>query len=380
MAETKQFDPHYFGTVFNVFYSNDPQAKLTVKTHVITSSEYFELISADWRSSIARFHASNVERVESKKMVVTVSFRDRTPAISLNTKPEPCDSLVKALTAITELPKTEAKLVCLSTVLPTFRFEDKAKTQRLYRLLSDQTVELIQTFRQSSEAVAVCLPLVDIFACLFRFRYSNEVVQRGDDVVRALAADVRRHLVIGWAYSVIHCSQPLETPTAQLYFSRIALHSGRTIERGAKALNIQSDELIALLVAYDESKNPDPRIEAVALAIAQQGQDGIDAGLAATPALDLPNFRLLLNITVIALAAAISGLYLVDLENFAGRVLEYTKAIVQKQNVDHARRTILRVQQAFLRDMLYFLDGQRYDEPFQYVFCTWPYGNMDEAE
>jgi hypothetical protein len=30
--------------------------------------------------------------------------------------------------------------------------------------------------------------------------------------------------------------------------------------------------------------------------------------------------------------------------------------------------------------MLYFLDGQRYDEPFQYVFCTWPYGNMDEAE
>jgi hypothetical protein len=29
-------------------------------------------------------------------------------------------------------------------------------------------------------------------------------------------------------------------------------------------------------------------------------------------------------------------------------------------------------------DLLYFLDGLRYEENFQYVFCTWPYGGFQD--
>jgi hypothetical protein len=106
----------------------------------------------------------------------------------------------------------------------------------------------------------------------------------------------------------------------------------------------------------------------------------MDDGLAAVPALDLANLRLLLNLVVIVLAAAVAGMYLVDLEAMGQRIVEYTRAVITKSNVDHARRSLLRGQQSFLKDMLYFLDGLRYDPGFQYIFCTWPFGVTEEGD
>jgi hypothetical protein len=379
MGDEPVFDSQYHGTVYNVFYSSDPNAKSNTKTHVITSPECFELISADWRHSIQQFPVGSLDHVESKKMLVTVFFRGGTPPIFLNTKPEPCDSLIRALTIVTGSPKPETKSLSLSGVLPSFRLEEKNRTFQLHRLITDQTVELLQTFRVSTEAPAVCMPLVDVFTCLFRFRYRNDPTITFDEAVRNLGADVRRHLLIAWSYAIINCAQPLNVPTAKVYFSRLALHCSRTVELAAKTLNIPCDGLVAACQTYaqDDIVNG---IEQLSLEIARQAQQGIDDGIAAIAPCDVQNLRVLLNLTVLVLAAAISGMYVVDLELIASKIVEYTKAVIMRTNIDHARRVLFRVQQAFLKDMLYFLDGQRYEEPFQYLFCTWGFGTLDDNE
>jgi hypothetical protein len=117
-------------------------------------------------------------------------------------------------------------------------------------------------------------------------------------------------------------------------------------------------------------------VESLALNVAKQAQDGMDEGIVQVRACDLANLRLLLNMTVTALAAAIAEMYQVDLESFANRIVDSSRAVITKQCVDVNRKQLLRVQQAFLNDMLDFLDGQRDEEGF----CIWPYGNLEEAE
>jgi hypothetical protein len=266
-------------------------------------------------------------------MVVCVFFRATSPPLSLNTKPEPCDSLVRALAIVTSSPKPEQKSVSLASVVPSFRFDDKSKNALLHRLITDQTLELQRTFQTSAEAPSVCVPLVDVFTCLYRFRYLTSASLPLDEAVRNLGADLRRHLLISWSYAIIHCAQPIESPTAKVYFSRLALHCSRTVERAAKALGLPCEDLVRACQTYADEEVFDG-IEGLALDIAHKAQQGIDDGLAATPACEIASLRLLLNLAVIVLAAVIAGMYPVDLETIGGKICDYTKAVVTRSNVD----------------------------------------------
>jgi hypothetical protein len=372
--------PRYNGTVFNVFYSTDPASKVTAKGHVITSPDSFEVISADWRQSVYKLPVSDIVSIEAKKMVVTVTLRPGAPfpLITLNTKPEPCESLVTALTPLSGLPKKELNFLSMAAILPTFRFPDKSALATLHRLACEQTVHLVQALQPAAQAASVSAPLTDIFECAYRMRWVNQASARIDRSVRELSQDIIRHLLIAWCYCVIHAAQPIQTPVARVYFSRLSLHCGRTVVKAANAVGIPAQDLMPLVEAYAADGPPDG-IEAVALRVARAAQDAMDQGLTEDPACDLKNLRLLLNCAVIGLSAVLSGIYDVDLESFSAKVVEYTRAVVSNSNVERMKKTLVKVQQAFLREMLYFLDGQRYDEPFQYVFCTWPYGGFDEA-
>jgi hypothetical protein len=313
-------------------------------------------------------------------MVVTVTFRSGAsfPWITLNTKPEPCESLVTALTPITGVPKPEPNFLSLNAILPTFRFPDKSVLATLHRLACEQTVQLVQALAPGAQDVAVSAPLADIFESTYRMRWVNETSSQIDRCVRDLGQDIIRHLLIAWCYCIIHAAQPIQTTVARIYFSRLALHCGRTAVKAATAVGIAAQDLMPLVEAY-AADGPLDGIEAVALRITRTAQDAMDQGLTDDPACDLKNLRLLLNCAVIGLAAVLAGIYQVDLESFSTKVVEYTRAVVSNSNVERARKNLVKVQQAFLREMLYFLDGQRYDEPFQYVFCTWPYGGFDET-
>ena len=52
-------------------------------------------------------------------------------------------------------------------------------------------------------------------------------------------------------------------------------------------------------------------------------------------------------------------------------VILYTKVAVNGSDAGQARKKLDGARQRFLSELLMLLDGQRYEEPFQYVFCIW---------
>jgi hypothetical protein len=313
-------------------------------------------------------------------MLVIVNFRPGAtfPSITLGTKPEPSDSLGEALTPISNAPKAELRFLAVQSVLPTFRFADKSAVATLHRLACEQVIFLVQTLQATAPVFSVYAALTDVFECTYRMRWVNEVGGQADRCVRALGVDVLRHLIIAWCYCLIHAVQPVDTPLARVYFSRLALHCGRTIVKAVAPVGIPANDLVPLLESY-VADGPADGIEAVALRIAKAAQNAMDRGLIDNPACDLRNLRTLLNCSVVTLAAVVAGMYPIDIESFGARVVDYATAVVTSDKVDTAKKRLVRAQQIFLQNLLYFLDGLRYEEGFQYVFCTWPYGGFQDA-
>jgi hypothetical protein len=78
-------------------------------------------------------------------------------------------------------------------------------------------------------------------------------------------------------------------------------------------------------------------------------------------------------LTLSSLAGAVVGMYQVDCDAFAAKVVEYAAAVANKERVDEFKRDVIIAQTAFLKDILCLLDGKRYDEPFQWIYCTWEF-------
>jgi hypothetical protein len=371
------FTPRYHGTVFNVFYSTDAAAKTAVKCHVITSFDQMELISADWKSSFQKWAPTDIDKVQANKTVVIVTLKSgEHPQIFLNTKPEPCDSLMAALATVTSAPKPDVRFFALSVVLPSFRFADKNQTMTLHKVIQDHSIQLVQAFQITKEIVnTVSPPFADIFSCLLRFRFRNEAAQQIDRSVREMSQDVKRHLLIAWCYSIVHCAESPNLATAKIYFSRLALHCSRTVQKAATSLGIDVTELMQLVENFsDQNGAPYDGLESAALQVAKKAQEQMDAEILKVPVCDLANLPLMHNLTVIALAACVVGMYQADLEQLAIKTVDDVKAVIARSQVDEARRNLHKYLASFLRDMLCFLDGLRYDEPFQFVFCVWPWG------
>jgi hypothetical protein len=118
-----------------------------IKVHIITSPQCFEFISVEWKQSLRKIPLSQLDRVESRKNVVTVCLHGSNGVLSLKTKPEPCDTLLKALTVITNIPKVEPKARALTTILPSLKNSNLEHDQALHRLIQQETVQLLQIFR-----------------------------------------------------------------------------------------------------------------------------------------------------------------------------------------------------------------------------------------
>jgi hypothetical protein len=115
-------------------------------------------------------------------------------------------------------------------------------------------------------------------------------------------------------------------------------------------------------------------LESAALAVAKRAQEQMDGEIAKVPVCDLTNLPLMLNLTMVALSAAVVGMYPSDMEVLAAKTVDYAKAVIGRSQIEEARRNLMKYLATFLRDMLCFLDGLRYDEPFQFIFCIWACG------
>jgi hypothetical protein len=364
------FPPRYHGTVFNVQYSTEPTQKSPIRAHLVTSRDCFELIGLDWRTLLLTVPASELSSVESKKKYALLTFRptSKFTSLYLNTRPEPLDSLVSALTQIVALPHTETRYLTHRVVVPSFKLTEKSQTNALQRGVMAQTCQFLQAFCSSAGSIAVNPAFVDVFTCVFRLRYRTDSTPLAVEAcVRAVGLDVRRHFVRTWCAGIENCLRPAESSSAKIFYAQLAVHAAASIAKAANPLGISCDDLV--LAAEQGARD---QVESAARRIAKEAKEGMESELARVPPFDADNLDLLLDITVTLLAGIAAGMYAADVDNLAAKVVEFTQALLERGKVDENRRELVTTQTVFLKDMACLLEGQRYDEPFQFVFCTWP--------
>jgi hypothetical protein len=217
------------------------------------------------------------------------------------------------------------------------------------------------------------MPLVDIFECLYRFRFTNDAGQQIDEAVSHCSMDVVRYVIVSWGAAVVECSKPQDTPVKKAYFGRLAVACGRTMDRAAKSLGWECEDLVTALGELEKGKTVGGIADLAQRAVERAKQE-LDTGLTEVPAVDSWNWKLFLNSTVAVLSATLVGMFEAEIERFVLKAVEYAKGVVMRTGKEDGRIKLLKSQRRFLKDLLYFLDAARYDDIFQYVYCVWGYG------
>jgi hypothetical protein len=356
----------WYGTTFNVLYSNEPLLKTPIKAHLITSRDGFELISSDWKTSIQKFSPADVERIEPKKTIAVLTMKpgQKMTTISLNTKPDPCDSIVAALTpgAASSPAKPDLKYLAPRLILPHFKASERIG--QLQAAIVDQTSQLLQLFGAAANA-----PFSDVFACLLRMRQPNDQVSQADRAVASTICDLKRWLIVTWCAGIVRCLQPAESPTQEHFFIKLAHFSAETIAKACRGVQISSDDLIQAVGHFPDG------VEAAVQRISREAQDAIDREAARVVPFDKPGLKLVYNMALEALAGAVVGMYASDCEALSSKVVDYTAAVATKERTEDARGDLIQMQTAFLKATLCLLDGRRYEEPFQWIYCVWGFRN-----
>jgi hypothetical protein len=316
--------------------------------------------------------AAELAAVEPKKNTVLLTFRpgSKLTAFALGTKPEPLDPLIAALTPIFALPRTETRFLALRVILPSFKFSDRAQTNALHKGIIGQTSQFLQQFCSSAGSIAVNGSLVDVFSCVFRMRYRNESAQPTDASVKALGQEFRRHLIVVWCQSIIKCLQPSASPSEKAFYSQLAVNAASTVSKASSRLDLECEDLVSAAAAFAEYGSREG-LEVAAARIAKEAQDGIDKELGKVHPFDAQNLPLLMTMAIAVLSGIAAGMYSVDIDLLAEKAVEFTQALLTRQQIDAARKDLIQTHNGFLRDMVCRLDGQRYDEPFQFIFCIW---------
>jgi hypothetical protein len=374
------FPPRFHGTIFNVLYQSEPVQKTPIKAHVITSLESCEVISSDWKSLHAKFQPSDIERVENKKNIAVITMKPggKIATIYLTTKPDPCDNLVTALTQVLALHTPEIRFLALTDIIPTFQFSDKSQGIALHKAIMDQTTQLLQIFSTPKSASSVNGSYVDVYSSLYRLRYSNRDAIPVETKARDVGSDIRRTMIVLWCNSLSKCLQPAENQAAKTFYTRVAVNAATTISKLGSSIGIKADDLVKAANLFS-AQGDGSRIEPTALQVSMLAQTELNDSVGAVPAMDLLNMQFLLNVAVVALSGIVIGMYQTDIENLATRVVDFAKRVVDKRRVEDAKRDLMTVQTKFLRDMLCLLDGKRYDEPFQHIFCLWSLRELDSS-
>jgi hypothetical protein len=378
------FNPRYHGSVFTVFYTSDPTIKSTIKCHLITSPDHLELISQDYKQSFQKWTTTDIESVSAAKNIVTVTLKagDHSRQILFNTTPEPSEGLVAALSTVTSIAKPEVRSLTLQTILPSFRLGDQLQANYLSKTIQDHSIALIQYFQISKDLVnTVNQPLADILGCLLRARYPNEAVQQTDRCLRELIQEVKRYILILWCNGIAECAQSPSLATAKIYYSRLALHCSRTVVKASSSLGIPVKDVVQLVENFaDQSGATYEGLDTAARAVAKLAKDQMDAEAAKVPPVDPANLVTFQNLVVLALCANLVGMYQPDVESLAAKAVDLAKALLNKAPADEPRKSLQRYVGAFVRDLLRFLDGLRYDEPFQFIYCTWQLGTGERED
>jgi hypothetical protein len=241
----------------------------------------------------------------------------------------------------------------------------------IHKALMDASGTLIQTLLpgNSSEAPNTNSTLVDALTCLFRMRYRNSNVPAADLCVPATVLAVKHNMLVLWCTEIGRCVTVTDNANENAFHLQLAVHASATVGRICQSVGIASDALAQAVAAYAERGTSDG-VAAAADAIREQAQRALDADAAQLTPCDPGHIAVIQYEVITLLVGSVIGLYETDVEALGAKVLACTSAAVQGD--DREELAALRIaHDAFVRDMLGFLDGLRFEEKFQYVFCLW---------
>jgi hypothetical protein len=342
-----------------VNYWTDPNQKTPSGAHLVTTREYFDLVSLDWKSQIARIQCSEVEQLEPKGASIVLSLRPSARYSTLilttpsqrNPRGEPNSNLINALTAIQSVPSPEPHYRTENTtVLTSFGFSAPSQTTALKRAATEQTTQILTSIGASHPLPLT--QLVDLFICVYRMRFRNEAAQAIDNSADACGVDLRRHILVVWCSAVPKCLK-------QHDFYRSVLSSVTVmISTLANRLGIRADDII---------QAP----QAAAARIQRDAAEATDRGLGQVPPYDPQNLKFVLDLAAAVISGVAAGLWAADVEQLVGRIVEFTEAVIAEARVDDAKKEVVAAEGVFLRQLATLLDGRRWDEVYQFVFCVW---------
>jgi hypothetical protein len=365
------FPPRFHGTVFTVLYSNESHSKTPTKAHLITSSENFELISSDWSTSFQKFEPADISSIDNKKtsVVLTMKPGSKVTTITLTTKPFPSDSLAAALTVIFQIPRPELKFCALSEILPTFNFKELLQSMAIHKNLMEASSALIYLFKEetTSNTPEPHAPLVDALTCLFRMRYRNSTVVPAAQSVPATVLSVQRYLITLWCKAIGNCVNVTEDVAENTFHLQIAVNATATVSKICAKIGIQCEQLAEAVDHFAESGTPEG-VAAAALELENTVKREMEQEINGLNSCDPGRVRLMQHEVATLLAAVLIGLYNVDIDEFVVKIIATAKAAVQKDDTEE-RKSLAIAHENFVLDMLGYLDGLRYEEMFQFVFC-----------
>jgi hypothetical protein len=203
-----------------------------------------------------------------------------------------------------------------------------------------------------ASAAAAPVLLADAFICVYRMRYRNDAAHAVDTAADACGLDLRRHVLGVWCAAVPKCLK-------QHDFYRAVLGAvTRMITALAAQVGIHADDVI---------QAPQAAAARIIREAAEVTERGFDRG---TP-FDQQNLKFVLDLTTTAIAGIAAGLWAADVEPFVGRIVDFTAAVIAKAGVDDAKKDVVAAEAVFLKQLATLLDGRRWDDVYQFIFCVW---------
>ena len=367
------FPPEFHGSTFNCLYTCGPNQKNQTVGHVVTSRDSFDIISRDWATVAAHFSVSDVEKVEIRGSSVNVSLKDgvAVKSVSFEPRPEKLKKLLNALTEVGVVHKPEIRFLALQFILPTFKFTGQVQ-MTLHKLIMDRTDQLAQTFQGSKAVKGTSGPLVDVFSCLYRLRFPNESTDDLETCVGVVDMMIRRHLLKVWCERLNACTKT-SSPAAKSFVTKLSRHIMNTINKAANSLGLPDASLEQEVASYVGGGGGEG-ISSEANTLISRVEHGLKEDLQGPFGVD--NVMLFLEMSLTILSGILVGMYPENVDLLVERCVEYTKTVVARGDVTGVREKLKAERQEYLSELLCFLDGQRYEEPFQYIYCIWDFDQI----
>jgi hypothetical protein len=344
----------WHGTTFSVLYSHEPSQKAPIKVHLITFRDTFELISLDWKTSLEQFSAQDIERTEAKKTTAILSMKSdcKFTTIYLNSTPEPCDHIIEALTISPPHSKPDPIHFSANLIIPSIR----TTTSIFHRLAIDQLNSFIQLL---GSPPTTSPHLVDAIACLYRLRFGAKSNSSLEQNISSLFVDLKRFLIVIWSIGYSQTLQQVDSGSA-IFQQKIGQLIIATIQKVATDIGLQCKDL--------DSGEAEQAIQL----IRKSAQDGLNREEENKRSFDPPGTRLLLGPVLVMIGGVVVGMYEFDLKMLAQTIVDYVEVVIDRGGpLDHAKHTLQQKQGLFLRELLCLLDGRRFDDVFQWIYCLW---------